>query len=84
MAKRIVKGYVPTKSKFFSMEANPKGASVGNFVNNIKSLGGAVKSVGKALATPVAKKRGIRRAGQPVAPYKRKGYKPSNGVGVGY
>jgi len=58
--RKIPKGYKPTKSKFFSMEANPKGASIGNFANNMKALGSTVKKVGTVLTTPV-NRRTLRR-----------------------
>ncbi len=55
-------------SKFFSMEANPEGASIGNFVNNIKEIGSLVKKgVKKAKArtarysTSNSKEEGINK-----------------------
>lgn len=49
--KRIKK----TPSTFFTMKANPKGASVGNFVNNMKTLSSPITKAAKG-ASKVYKK----------------------------
>lgn len=36
-------------STFFTMNANPKGASIGNFVNNMKGMPKAFQEVGSAI-----------------------------------
>jgi hypothetical protein len=49
--KRTNKKIAP--SSFFTMKENKSGASVGNFVNNIKTLPAAFKTVGKSIAEGV-------------------------------
>jgi hypothetical protein len=49
--KRIKKTKEKDTSRFFSMQANPDGASVGNFVNNVKAITSPiVKPVKKAVS----------------------------------
>jgi hypothetical protein len=36
-----------TPSKFFSMKINPEGASIGNFVHNMKSIPSGVNTIAK-------------------------------------
>ena len=43
-------------STFWSMKANPKGASVGNFINNVKSTPGAFVTMAKAIKVGTAGK----------------------------
>ena len=48
--KKLPKGYKAKESTFFTMKANPKGASVGNFVNNMKTLASPVTKAAKGAS----------------------------------
>ncbi len=60
---RIKRGVKAEPGKFFSMEINPEGASIGNFVKNITSIPKAFKEVGEALTkTKITRSRGRGRS----------------------
>jgi hypothetical protein len=80
--RKLPKNY--KESTFFTMKANPEGASIGNFVNNMKRIPRAFSEVGTAIInnnTPARRKH--RRNAMPMN-YKNPKYKPSSGIGVGY
>mgnify|MGYP001564129134 CR=1 FL=1 len=63
------------QSSFWSMKANPKGASVGNLVNNIKSTPASFKELGTAIKTRSVGKmmyRDMNPMGKKVVDYLRK------------
>lgn len=63
MSRRLIK---QDSDGFFSMKENPTGASVGNFVTNMKKIAkvpGAIKAAIKAPKAPVSRvRRGSTRA----------------------